>query len=80
MTGAMCPLSTQTKLLKSFLQADREKGFNLSKAPLLRLTLARKTQNDYHFFITHHHMLLDGWSMALLLKEVFACLSIDLQR
>ena len=64
--------SEQTELLKSFLKTDREKGFNLSKAPLMRLTLARQTQNDYHFIFTQHHMLLDGWSLALLLKEVFA--------
>ena len=65
------PASDQTKQSESFLQTDQEQGFNLSKAPLMRLTLARKTQNDYHFFISHHHMLLDGWSMALLLREVF---------
>ena len=63
--------STQTKQLKSILQTDQDKGFNISQAPLMRLTLARKTQNDYHFFISHHHMILDGWSMAILLREVF---------
>ena len=64
--------SEQTDLLKSFLKTDREKGFNLSKVPLMRLTLVRMTPNDYHFIFTQHHMLLDGWSLALLLKEVFA--------
>jgi amino acid adenylation domain-containing protein/non-ribosomal peptide synthase protein (TIGR01720 family) len=64
--------SEQTKLLKSFLQADREKGFNLSKAPLMRFTLVQMSENDYHFFFSHQHMLLDGWSMGLLLREVFA--------
>ncbi len=63
--------SLQTKRSKTFLETEPNKEFNLSKAPLVRLTLVRKTQNDYHFFITHHHMIIDGWSMALLLKEVF---------
>ena len=66
------PASEQNELLKFFPQTDRRRGFNLSKAPLMRLTLVQTTQNDYHFFFSHHHMLLDGWSVALLLKEVFA--------
>jgi amino acid adenylation domain-containing protein/non-ribosomal peptide synthase protein (TIGR01720 family) len=64
--------SEQTELLKSYSQTDRMRGFNLSKAPLIRLTLVQTTENDNHFFFSHHHMLLDGWSVALLLKEVFA--------
>ena len=66
------PASEQTELLESFAQTDRMRGFNLSKAPLMRLTLVQRAQNDYHFFFNHHHMLLDGWSVAWLLKEVFA--------
>ncbi len=37
----------------------------------MRLTLAQMAEDDYHFIFSHHHMLLDGWSMGLLLKEVF---------
>ena len=66
------PASEQTELLKSYAQTDRKRGFNLSKAPLMRLTLVQTTQNEHHFFFSHHHMLLDGWSVALLLEEVFA--------
>ena len=66
------PASERDERLNAFLQSDREQGFNLSSAPLMRLTLVQTTQNDYRFFLSHHHMLLDGWSVALLLKEVFA--------
>ena len=63
--------SEKTELLRSYAEADRKKGFNLSKAPLMRLTLVQTSHSDYHFFFSHHHMLFDGWSAALLLKEVF---------
>jgi hypothetical protein len=42
----------------------------------MRLTLIRLTDREYQFVWTHHHLLLDGWSMFLLLKEVFGQNSI----
>lgn len=54
---------------KKLLQADREQGFDCSVAPLLRLTLVRQTEETYALIWSHHHMLLDGWSKPLLLKE-----------
>ena len=62
----------QREQLKSFLQADRERGFDLSVAPLMRLTLLQVDENAYHFIWSYHHLLLDGWCLSLLLKEVFA--------
>ncbi len=50
--------------------SERARGFKLSKAPLLRLVLLRLDRDTHHFILTHHHMLMDGWSMALVLKEV----------
>ena len=65
------PASEQSERLRSYAEEDRKKGFHLSKAPLMRLTLIQTSHSDYHFFFSHHHMLFDGWSAALLLKEVF---------
>jgi amino acid adenylation domain-containing protein len=65
--------SEQAARLDAFLQADRERSFDLSKAPLLRLALIQTGAARYAFVATHHHLLLDGWSQALLLTEVFAC-------
>ncbi len=61
----------QEARLEGFLQADRARGFDLSRAPLMRLALLR-TADDVHAFVwSHHHILLDGWSLPLLLREVF---------
>jgi alpha-ketoglutarate-dependent taurine dioxygenase len=55
-----------------FLQTDRTRGMDLSKAPLMRLALFRLADDAYQFTWTHHHILLDGWSLPILFKEVFA--------
>ena len=51
------------------LEEDRRQGFDLTRAPL-RLTLAWLGEGSYRFVWSHHHLLLDGWSLALVLKEV----------
>jgi amino acid adenylation domain-containing protein len=57
--------------LEAFLEADRARGFELSEAPLMRLCLVRLADDSYQFVWTSHHLLLDGWSMGLLLRELF---------
>ncbi len=61
----------QETALESFLQSDRAEGFKLSKAPLMRFILIRSAEETYHLIWSHHHALLDGWSMPLLIKELF---------
>jgi amino acid adenylation domain-containing protein len=61
----------QEQRLEAFLAADREQGFSLSKAPLMRLILIQMAEDIYQFVWTYHHLLLDGWSLPLVLKEVF---------
>jgi amino acid adenylation domain-containing protein/non-ribosomal peptide synthase protein (TIGR01720 family) len=57
--------------LATFLEADRARNFDLGKAPLLRLALLRLAADRWHFVWSFHHLLLDGWSLSLVLKEVF---------
>ncbi|MEO1799633.1 MAG: amino acid adenylation domain-containing protein [Cyanobacteria bacterium J06629_2] len=61
--------SEQQQKLAEFLQKLRTTGFNLNKAPLMRLDLIR-TPSHYQFVWTYHHLLLDGWSVPLLIKEL----------
>ena len=73
------PTSEQDQRFTSFLQSDRSRGFEITKAPLIRLTLIRLSEHTYRFLWSYHHMVLDGWSEALLLKEVFACYEAERQ-
>jgi amino acid adenylation domain-containing protein/non-ribosomal peptide synthase protein (TIGR01720 family) len=65
------PADEQAARLQIFLAQDRSRGFNLAQAPLMRFTLIRVGENAYQFIWSQHHLLLDGWSVALVLKEVF---------
>ncbi len=62
----------QQAQLAAFLRTDRAQGVEPSKAPLMRLALFRLAADTYQFTWTHHHILLDGWSLPILFKEVFA--------
>lgn len=61
----------QQTLLDELMRSDREKGFNLSAAPLMRLILIRLTDDLHHLLWSSHHIQLDGWSQSLVLNGVF---------
>ncbi|MDD5627415.1 MAG: amino acid adenylation domain-containing protein, partial [Elusimicrobia bacterium] len=50
--------------------ADRTRGFVFARPGLNRLFLARTGEREYRCLWTHHHLLLDGWSLALLADEL----------
>ncbi|HET6706390.1 condensation domain-containing protein, partial [Amycolatopsis sp.] len=54
------------------LAADRAVRFDPAKPPLLRFLLARIGPRRHRLLLTHHHILLDGWSMPLLVRELLA--------
>ncbi|MDF2796271.1 MAG: non-ribosomal peptide synthetase, partial [Pseudomonas orientalis] len=58
--------------LDALADAERERGFELSSAPLFRLMLVRGAGTTWHLVFTSHHILMDGWSNAQLLGEVLA--------
>ncbi|WP_437589099.1 amino acid adenylation domain-containing protein [Sorangium sp. So ce1000] len=55
--------------LAELLAEGRRAGFDLLKAPLMRLTLVQVEEDAFYFINSHHHLLLDGWSFGLLLRE-----------
>lgn len=63
--------SEQQQQLDSYLETDRRRGFALNKAPLLRVALFQTSDDTYQLVLSHHHITVDGWSMALVFKEVF---------
>jgi amino acid adenylation domain-containing protein/non-ribosomal peptide synthase protein (TIGR01720 family) len=65
------PAGDRQQAFEAFLADDRARGFDLGQAPLFRCTLMRETDTTYRFCWSHHHILLDGWSAAVLMKEVF---------
>jgi surfactin family lipopeptide synthetase C len=60
----------QRQRIDRHLHEDRCRGFDLTQAPLLRLSLFRTGEESWRLVWSFHHILLDGWSLALLLAEV----------
>ncbi|MCA1191391.1 non-ribosomal peptide synthetase [Saccharopolyspora sp. 6V] len=51
---------------------ERARRLDLTAPPVLRFTLIREGERRHRFILTFHHILLDGWSMPLLWKELLA--------
>ena len=52
-------------------EEERSRRFDMSKPPLLRFTLLHLGAERFRFVLTAHHILLDGWSLPLLVRELF---------
>lgn len=57
---------------KRLLADDRQRGFDVGQAPLMRITVIRLRDDRYEMIWTHQHILLDGWSVSTIMKEVAA--------
>ena len=53
-----------------FRKAERAKGCDFQTAPLLRVSLLQLSENRFQMIWTYHHILMEGWSAALVLQEV----------
>lgn len=53
--------------------ADAAAPFDLSRGPLLRLTLVRLADREHALLVTMHHIVSDGWSLGLFLSELTHC-------
>ncbi|MFD7010512.1 amino acid adenylation domain-containing protein, partial [Rhodococcus jostii] len=59
------------------LAEDRVRPFDLTRAPLIRFMLIATAPNRYRLVSTNHHILLDGWSMPLLVRELLTLYATD---
>ncbi|MEF7613141.1 amino acid adenylation domain-containing protein [Aquincola sp. MAHUQ-54] len=65
------PVGQQARL-QALLAAQRAEPFDLNRPPLMRLALLALGADRHQLVWCHHHLLLDGWSASLVLREVFA--------
>ena len=52
--------------------AERAAVCDLADRPAFRVALIRTAPDQHRFVLTNHHIVLDGWSLPILLGEVFA--------
>ncbi|WP_437952670.1 non-ribosomal peptide synthase/polyketide synthase [Sorangium sp. So ce296] len=62
----------QQQSLEALIQDELRRGFDLARAPLIKLRLIRFHERCFYFIKSYHHILIDGWCSSLLLVEFFA--------
>ena len=65
------PPAEQSRLLSGFVEREKLLGFDLSRPPLIRFGLHRRSDETFNFSLTECHPIFDGWSLHSFLTEVF---------
>ncbi|UFQ18667.1 MULTISPECIES: non-ribosomal peptide synthetase [Streptomyces] len=64
------PAEEKGERLRRFLAAEHRTRLDPVKAPLLRLSLIKLTDDRWELVFTAHHALFDGWSVPLLMQDL----------
>lgn len=57
------------EFVKKFYKLDRENQFNLAKELPFRINIFQLSSKEYLVICSFHHIILDGWSVGILLRE-----------
>ncbi|WP_282701797.1 non-ribosomal peptide synthetase [Streptomyces sp. CC219B] len=69
MTGL--PESERAEAALRHAADERRRGFDLTAPPLLRFAVLRLAEDRHRLVVTVHHILWDGWSVPVVLAELF---------
>lgn len=61
------------RISQQFATTEAQHPFNLETGPLLRVTLLQFDPTEATLLITLHHIVADGWSLGVLMKELACC-------
>jgi amino acid adenylation domain-containing protein len=65
-------MAEQERVIRERIAAERLKRFDWERAPLLRFQVQRRSEQTFQLTLSFHHAILDGWSLATLLTEIFS--------
>ncbi|MDJ0695421.1 non-ribosomal peptide synthetase [Mastigocoleus sp. MO_188.B34] len=65
------PLVEQEEVLKAWIETEKRHHFDWNFPPLLRFQVHLRTNKTFQLTLSFHHAILDGWSIASLLTELF---------
>ena len=69
----------QEQQLEQLLLSQREQGFDFNQAPLMNCILVRLGDDNYKFIWSHHHILMDGWCLPIIFKDVLGFYEAQIQ-
>lgn len=61
----------QKKQVLAYRDTVKNMGFDLEEGPLMQIALLRLSSESWELSLTYHHILIDGWSTGIILKEFF---------
>ena len=61
----------QAAALAAWIEAEKRRPFDWAAPPLLRFHAHRRAADSFQFSVSFHHAILDGWSVASMLTELF---------
>ena len=64
------PASEQEAEVRRLVTAEAQRAFDLSQGPLIRCTVLRLGDEEHVGLLTMHHIISDGWSTGILVREV----------
>jgi microcystin synthetase protein McyA len=70
----------QQAALAAWTRIERSRSFDWSQPPLLRFQVHRLADETFQFTLSFHHAILDGWSVATMLSELFQIYLANLGR
>jgi non-ribosomal peptide synthase protein (TIGR01720 family) len=59
------------------LEADRRRRFDPARPPLMRCTVLALAEDRHEVVLSMHHMLVDGWTTSLVLRDLLALFDQD---
>ncbi len=66
-----CGAEEQRAALIDWVEREKRHRFDWTEAPLMRLHVQRYTDRTFQFIVSFHHAIMDGWSLAMMLTELF---------
>jgi amino acid adenylation domain-containing protein len=66
------PEQQRAERARQAARADAHAPFDLARGPLLRSELLRLAAEEHHWLLNVHHIVADGWSIGILVREVAA--------
>ncbi|MEH1860172.1 MAG: amino acid adenylation domain-containing protein [Nostoc sp.] len=64
-------VNQQENVLAVWYEAEKSQKFDWTCPPLLRFQIHRRSEETFQFSFTEHHVILDGWSVASMITELF---------
>ncbi|RLD12812.1 non-ribosomal peptide synthetase, partial [candidate division KSB1 bacterium] len=58
--------------IKRLATVEARTPFDLAKGPLFRVTILKASETDHVLLVTMHHIISDGWSIGVLIREITA--------